>query len=238
MQPPSSHPPWQEQPGSLSPLWVSYCAWGQDPTHKLKTEPTKTGPDRQCFASPAPAMRIAIMPRTCTVRLHSPSCKTTGSKFNQVQKMVQILNMAGKGIDRAKGEVLVGSLQYFKLHGYQTVKWGKQETIPKSIYRQTKIAPQSRLIWSCVGATPSICNQNQMLCNALCSPARKIKASIKVTAWLIWLHLTPSTKTQQKSQLEPQIPYRSACLDQDMRMNTTHRAPIVHWLAYTERQTT
>lgn len=103
MQPPSSHPPWQEQPGSLSPLWVSYCAWGQDPTHKLKTEPTKTGPDRQCFASPAPAMRIAIMPRTCTVRLHSPSCKTTGSKFNQVQKMVQILNMAGKEIALAKG---------------------------------------------------------------------------------------------------------------------------------------
>lgn len=98
--------------------------------------------------------------------------------------MVQILNVAGKEIERAKGEVWeVGSLQYFKLHGYQTVKWGKQETIPKSIYHQSKIAPQSRLIWSCVGATPSIYNhnQNQMLCNALCSPARKIKASIKVT---------------------------------------------------------
>ena len=32
-----------EQPGTRSPLWVSYCARGQDPTHNLRTEPTKTG---------------------------------------------------------------------------------------------------------------------------------------------------------------------------------------------------
>lgn len=234
MLPPSSHPPWQEQPGSLSPLWVSYCAWGQDPTHKLKTEPTKTGPDRQCLASPAPAMRIAIMPRTCTVRLHSPSCKTTGSKFIQVQKMVQILNMAGEGIERRSRGGGGGGYNILKLHGYRTVKWGKARNNTKKQTSPDRNLAQPLLISNCVCATPSIYNQNEMLCNALCSSARKIKASIKVAAWLIWLHLPPSTKTQ----LEPQIPCASACLDRDTRMNTAHRAPIVHWLAYTERQTT
>lgn len=30
--------------------------------------------------------------------------------------------------------------KYFKLHGYQTVKWrGKQEALPKSVYHHTKI---------------------------------------------------------------------------------------------------
>lgn len=230
MLPPSSHPPWQEQPGSLSPLWVSYCAWGQDPTHKLKTEPTKTGPDRQCFASPAPAMRIAIMPRTCTVRLHSPSCKTTGSKFIQVQKMVQILNMAGEGIEQTGG----GGGEFYnilKRHGYRTVKWGKARSNTKKHTSPDRNRTQSLLISNCVCATPSIYNQNQMLCNALCSSARKIKASIKVAAWLIWLHLTPSTKTQQ-SDCKNKNPSWSRRFLIQVRVWIGIRA----WIRHTERR--
>lgn len=89
--------------------------------------------------------------------------------------MEQILNMSGKGIERAMGEV-VGSLQYFKLHGYQTVKWRRQETIPKkNIYHQTKIAPQPRLIWSCAGATPSIYSTIRIKCYATFSAALRVK---------------------------------------------------------------
>lgn len=100
-------------------LWVSYCASGQDPTHNLRTEPTKTGPDRQCRASPAAALRIAIMPRTCTVRLQSLSAclrikPKTDNKYSRWREEREI----GEGGSGGG----VSDLQWFQLHGWQTVK--------------------------------------------------------------------------------------------------------------------
>lgn len=79
---------------------------------------------------------------------------------------MQIINMAaeeigerGGGRGGGGGGGVRGSalpvLQYFKLHGYQTVKWKQYQDI---------------------GATPSMYNQNQMLCNEPLLPLCKLRA--------------------------------------------------------------
>ena len=103
----NTHPPQQEQPGysrlslSLSPLF--FYEWAIVPEDRIPHTQSEAranknrGPDRQCCASPAPAPCIAIMPRTCTVRFHSPCCKTSASELKPGERREEVVVVGGGG---------------------------------------------------------------------------------------------------------------------------------------------
>ncbi len=78
-----SAPEQEEQPGILSERAI--VPEVRIP-HTIWEAANKNSLDRQCLASPAAALCIAIMPRTCTVRLRSCYLKTTASESNRLSE--------------------------------------------------------------------------------------------------------------------------------------------------------